>query len=419
MKRILLLLACLSWHTITYAQVDTTQRVVSGRQNSPAQQQKPYVILISADGFRYDYADKYQATNLLKLREQGVQAASMLPAFPSKTFPNHYTIVTGLYPAHHGLINNYFYDPQRLESYSMRDRGKVEDGTWYGGTPLWVLAEQQQMLAASFFWVGSEAPIQGVFPTYHYQYNEQFSIEKRIQTVIDWLNLPEERRPHLITFYLPEVDHAGHRYGPDAPETARAVKELDESIKQLTEAVAETGLPVNYVFVSDHGMIQLDTENTLPMPAAIDTAKFMVSGPGMIMELHAKDKSAIKSTYKKLKKEAKGYQVYKRSNMPKHLRYGAKDDTFNRVGDILLLTDAPKVFHFSSRKPAPGSHGYDATKVKEMHATFYAWGPAFKNGVKLSSFENVEVYPLIAELLGLKYSHKVDGKGKLVKELLK
>ncbi|MHC2992511.1 phosphodiesterase [Pontibacter sp. HJ8] len=419
MKRFLFFAAFLFWNGLSYAQVDTTQRVIQDRHNSTEQQQKPYVILISADGFRYDYADKYQAKNLLALRQKGVQAESMIPSFPTKTFPNHYTIVTGLYPAHHGLVNNNFYDPQRKEHYSMRDRSKVEDGSWYGGTPLWVLAEQQQMLSASFFWVGSEAPIQGILPTYHYQYNEQIPMEKRIQTVVDWLNLQEDRRPHLITFYMPEVDHAGHRFGPDAPETRQAVQELDAHIRQLTDAVATTGLPVNFVFVSDHGMIEIDTKDTYPLPAAIDTAKFMVSGPGMLVELHAKDKSAIKSTYKKLKKEAKGYQVYKKSNVPKHLHYGKKDDRYRRIGDMLLLTDAPKIFHFSTRPPSPGTHGYDATKVKAMHATFYAWGPAFRQGVTIPSFENIDIYPLVTELLGLRYNHKIDGKKKLVREVIK
>ncbi|SIQ96220.1 alkaline phosphatase family protein [Pontibacter lucknowensis] len=418
MKKISVLLVYLLWHGLAFAQVDTVQRVIHDRYNSPAQQEKPYVILISADGFRYDYADKFDAKFLKSKRSEGVEATSMLPAFPSKTFPNHYSIVTGLYPASHGLINNYFYDPQRKEHYSMRDRSKVEDGSWYGGTPLWVLAEQQQMVAASFFWVGSEAPVQGILPTYHYQYSEVMPIERRIQTVVDWLSLPAEKRPHLITFYLPEVDHAGHRYGPDAPQTKEAVLELDKHMQRLTEAVAKTGLPVNYVFVSDHGMLAVDTQNTLPMPAAIDTAKFMVSGGGMVVELHAKDKKAVKPTYRKLKKEAKEYQVYKKSNMPKHLHYGAKHDKYGRVGDILLLSDAPKVFHFSSRPPSPGQHGYDATQVKEMHATFYAWGPAFKQGVKVDTFENVDVYPLIAEILGLPYQHKIDGSRHLVEKVL-
>ncbi|WP_162053060.1 alkaline phosphatase family protein [Pontibacter pamirensis] len=418
MKKYLLLLCILTEVATASAQVDITQKVIPNRQNSPEQQQKPYVIMISADGFRYDYADKYQAENLLTLREQGVQAESMLPSFPSKTFPNHYTLVTGMYPATHGLINNYFYDPQRRESYSMRERHKVEDGSWYGGVPLWVLAEQQQMLSASFYWVGSEAPIQGVLPTYHYEYNEAIPFNERVQVVLDWLNLPEAERPHLITFYMPEVDHAGHSYGPDAPETRAAVKELDENIKKLTDAVATTGLPVNYIFVSDHGMTQIDTENTLLLPAAVDTAKFQVSGGGMVVELHAKDESAIKSTYRKLKQEAKDYKVYRKTNMPAHLQYGAKDDAYNRVGDILLLTEAPKVFHFSTRKPAPGAHGYDPVSVKDMHATFYAWGPAFKKGERVASFRNIHVYPVVAEILGLKYNHKIDGKKKLAKEIL-
>lgn len=422
MKRYLVLLSFLMWATAAFAQVDTTQKVVPGRRNSLEQQQKPYVILISVDGFRYDYADKYGAKNIQALREQGVQAASMIPAFPSKTFPNHYSIVTGMYPATHGLINNYFYDPQRKEAYSMADRKKVEDGSWYGGVPLWVLAEQQQMLSASFYWVGSEAPIKGIRPTYYYQYNEQIPFKSRVQTVVDWLKLPAEERPHLITFYMSEVDHAGHRFGPDAPETEKAVQELDEQIKQLTDAVATTGLPVNFILVSDHGMTQIDTENTLDLPTVVDTAKFMVSGGGMVVELHAKnkkDKKTIKSTYKQLKKQAENYSVYTRNSLPNYLHYGAKDDVYNRVGDILLLSDWPKVFHFSSRSPSPGTHGFDPYKVKDMHATFYAWGPAFKQGEEIPSFKNVHVYPLVTEILGLPYNHKIDGDMTLVKEVLK
>ncbi|WP_161891233.1 alkaline phosphatase family protein [Pontibacter russatus] len=419
MKRPLLLLYFLVLAATAFAQTDTTQQIVPGRRNSPAQQQKPYVILISADGFRYDYADKYEAKNLQALRAQGVAAASMVPSFPSKTFPNHYTLVTGMYPATHGLINNHFYDPQRKEYYTMRERSKVEDGSWYGGVPLWVLAEQQQMLTASYYWVGSEAPIKGIRPTYYYLYNEDAAFEDRVETVVDWLQLPEEKRPHLITFYLPEVDHAGHDFGPDAPETKTAVQQLDANILKLTEAVATTGLPVNFIFVSDHGMTQIDTENTLPLPAAVDTAKFIVSGGGMVVELHAKDRNAIKSTYRKLKKEAEGYKVYRKQNMPRHLHYGAKADAFHRIGDILLLTEAPLVFNFSARPPAPGAHGYDPAEVKDMHATFYAWGPAFRKGIRITAYQNIHIYPLVAEILGLPYTHKIDGKKELAAEVLK
>ncbi|WP_242919196.1 ectonucleotide pyrophosphatase/phosphodiesterase [Pontibacter liquoris] len=418
MKRSFFFLYFLASAFTALAQADTTQHIIAGRTNSPEQQQKPYVILVSADGFRYDYADKYKAKNLLALRQQGVQAQAMLPSFPSKTFPNHYTLVTGLYPAHHGLINNKFYDGKRHEFYTVGDRSKVEDGSWYGGVPLWVLAEQQQMLTASFFWVGSEAPIKGIHPTYYYTYNEAIPLAKRIQTVENWLRLPEEKRPHLITFYMPEVDHAGHNYGPDAPETERAVQLADSAMQLLTSAVARTGLPVNIVFVSDHGMTQVDTEHTLSLPASIDTSKFILSEGDVTVELFAKNKKDIRPIYRQLKKEALGYKVYLKTNTPRRWHYGAKDDCFGRVGDILLIPEWPKIFHSSPRKPVPGHHGYDPDRVKEMGATFYAWGPAFKKHLVLPPFRNVQVYPLITELLGLEYTHKIDGNKKLVKKVL-
>ncbi|RYZ94228.1 MAG: alkaline phosphatase family protein, partial [Sphingobacteriaceae bacterium] len=139
-----------------FCQVDTTQQIILNRKNSSAQQKKPYVILISADGFRYDYAKKYNTTHLLELANPGVKADYMLPSYPSLTFPNHYAIVTGLTPAHSGLVGNNFYDPARKETYISKNHRNVTDSTWYGGTPLWVLAERQQMLSAANYWVGSD-----------------------------------------------------------------------------------------------------------------------------------------------------------------------------------------------------------------------------------------------------------------------
>ena len=399
------------------AQTDTLQQVMPGRQNAAAQQVKPYVILISADGFRYDYAQKYGATNLLALSSQGVQAASMIPSFPSVTFPNHYTLVTGLYPSHHGLVNNTFYDKQRNDRYSMSAKDKVRDGSWYGGTPLWVLAEQQQMMAASMFWVGSEADVKGIRPSYYYHYTEKIAAEQRIETVINWLKLPEEKRPHLITFYLSEPDHAGHTYGPDAAQTIAAVKEVDATILKLTEAVKATGLPVNFIFLSDHGMTAVDRENPIALPAAIDPDKFIIPTSGTMVDLHAKNKADIMPVYKQLKATEKDYKVYLKKNMPRKYHYRTKDDRMNHIGDILLVPEWPKVF--SQRKPGMGYHGFDPTVVKDMHATFYAWGPAFKNGLKIKSFENVHVYPLITEILGLKQTEKIDGKKKVLKGILK
>lgn len=398
---------------------DTTQKIIAGRTNSPEQQQKPYVIMISADGFRYDYAERYDAKNLLAFSNGGIRAASMIPSYPSLTFPNHYSLVTGLYPSHHGLVNNYFYDRDRKAFYSMRDPKTIRDGSWYGGVPLWVLAEQQQMLTASFYWVGSEADINGIRPTYYFNYNEAIPIDRRIQIVKEWLQLPPDRRPHFITFYFPEVDHSGHNYGPDSPQTEQAVKWLDLSIKKFVDTVNTTGLLVNFIFVSDHGMTRIDTGNTLSMPAAVDTSKFIIPRGSEIVELYAKNKNDIADTYARLMQEANGYKVYLKENMPARLHYGAEDDVFNRIGDIILIPDWPKVFNFSSGKEQPGAHGFDPYLVKDMQATFFAWGPAFKKGVTIPSFQNVHVYPVVTTILDLIFTGKTDGTPTIANEILK
>jgi predicted AlkP superfamily pyrophosphatase or phosphodiesterase len=417
-KRTLLALILIApLFVLAQSQSDTSQHVNSTRKNAPAQQQKPYVILISADGFRYDYAKKYQASHLLALSATGIQAEAMIPSFPSLTFPNHYTLVTGLYPAHHGLVNNSFYDKKRKDRYSMSAKEKVRDGSWYGGTPLWVLAEQQQMIAASSFWVGSEADVKGVRPSYSYDFTEKIPIANRIEAVKEWLQLPEDRRPHLITFYISEPDHSGHTFGPESDQAAAAVKMVDSAVYALTEAVKTTGLPVNFVFVSDHGMTTVDREHPLTIPAIVDPEKFIIPASGTMVSIHAKNPADIKPLYKQLKKEAVDYKVYLKQKMPKKYYYGAKVDRMDRIGDILLIPEWPRVF--SRGKPGIGHHGFDPLKVKDMQATFFAWGPAFKNNMQIRAFKNVNVYPMIAEILGLDVTEKIDGKKKVLQKILK
>ncbi|RYU91228.1 alkaline phosphatase family protein [Mucilaginibacter terrigena] len=399
---------------------DTTQHIIPNRKNSIAQQKKPYVVLISADGFRYDFARRYHAENLIRLGGKGVSAASMIPSYPSVTFPNHYAIVSGLYPSHSGLVNNTFYDRARNDRYAMGNKEKVADGTWYGGAPLWVLAEQQKMLSASFYWVASEAEIQGIKPTYYYVYNEKIDINNRIATVVNWLKLPPAERPHLITFYLPQVDHAAHLYGPESPETEHEVHFVDSAVNELQKAVKTTGLDVNFIFVSDHGMAKVDNQNPIGIPAAIDTSKFVISGDGILVELYAKNKQDIQGTYNALKTEADGYDVYLKTNVPAHLHYGTTDDWHNRIGDILLVPRFPQIFKLWSngKKINPGWHGYDPSVVKEMQASFYAWGPAFKKRLIVPAFKNVSVFNLISEILGIKHNGKIDGTDELARKIL-
>jgi predicted AlkP superfamily pyrophosphatase or phosphodiesterase len=407
----------LCWNFFTCVAQDTIQHIVPNRINHRNQQQKPYVILISADGFRADFKDKFHAKNLIKLSENGVAADYMLSSFPSLTFPNHYSIVTGLYPSHHGLVDNSFYDTQRKENYSMGNKKAVADGSWYGGTPLWVLAEQQQMLSASFYWVASESDIQGTLPTYYYNYNEKIDIDTRIKTVKNWLQLPEEKRPHIITFYFPEVDHEAHTYGPDTKQTEDAVHFVDKSIGKLVETVDSLQLPVNFVFVSDHGMTTVEYEHPMLLPASIDPEKFIIPRGDALLHLYAKDPKDILPTYKALKKEAKDFDVYLAKDIPKRWHYGKKEDVFNRIGDLLLVPHLPKVFGITGKATTPGKHGFDPAIV-DMHASFLAWGPAFKKQRKIKAFENVNVYPMIAEILGLKYKHTTDGKIKILEPIL-
>jgi predicted AlkP superfamily pyrophosphatase or phosphodiesterase len=391
---------------------DTTQKVVPGRVNSPGQEKKPYVIFISADGFRYDLADKFHATHLQALRAKGVAAVSMTPSFPSVTFPNHYSLATGLYPAHHGLVDNTFFDPATGKGYRINDRAAVTDSSWYGGTPIWVLAEQQKMLSASFFWVGSEAAVDGVRPTYYYLFNDRIPLETRLKAVKDWLTLPAAQRPHLILFYLSQVDHAEHLYGPGSAEAGAAVHLVDDCVGKMARIVDSLGLPVNFVFVSDHGMEPVDTLHGIYPPAALDTIKFKVTFGETMIHLYSKDRNDIQAEYAALKKEAgapeaSGYEVYLASEIPSRWHYSTSDDRYGRIGDIVLVARAPRVFAVRGRRINPGAHGFD-NALPEMGATFYAWGPAFRQQI-IPAFGNVNVYPLIAHLLGLTISDRIDG----------
>lgn len=415
-----LLLVVIGWLVLVqlHAQ-DTIQHILTNRLNSLEQQQKPYVILISADGFRYDLADSFHATHIQQLRLSGVQAEYMKPSYPSLTFPNHYAIITGMYPAHNGLVDNSFFDENKNQTYTMGNKKAVADSSWYGGTPLWVLAEQQKMLTASFYWVASEAAIQGIRPTYYYNYNEKIGIDERVEVVKKWLELPPEKRPHFITFYLPQVDHAEHTYGVFSQQTKDAVHFVDDAIAKLNKALITLHLPINYIFVSDHGMTDVDVQHTLPLPTVIDTTQFIIPRSDMLLHLYAKNKSAILPTYEALKAQAKDYDVYLASQIPERWHYNAANDYFNRVGDILLVPKFPKVFNLTNRKITPGKHGYD-NDMPDMRASFYAWGPIFKQHYTIRGFENVHVFPLIANILGLHYqSDAIDGQFKVLAPILK
>jgi predicted AlkP superfamily pyrophosphatase or phosphodiesterase len=317
------------------------------------------------------------------------------------------------------LVDNNFYDRNKGTVYSMSNKRQVADSSWYGGKPLWVLAEEQGMLAASFYWVASESAIQGKRPTYYYNYNDKIPIDTRIQVVAEWLRLPEERRPHFITFYFPEVDYAGHVFGPDAEETGKAVQWVDAAIGKLDSVARASGLPVSFVFVSDHGMTKIDPGKVMRLPNCIDTAQFIVPYGNATVHLYAKNEAAILQQYELLKKEKGYFQVYLKKDIPDHWKYSAADDRYNRIGDILLVAEPPAIFNPSGNPMSPGKHGYD-NRHPDMHASFMAWGPAFKQMKVVDGFSNVHIYPMIARILELTYSRQeIDGKYRILRRIVR
>ena len=382
--------------------------------NAVAQQSKPYVVLVSLDGFRFDYAQRYGAKHLLALAARGASAPDgMIPAFPSLTFPNHYSIVTGLYPDHHGIVANSFYDPARKEKYSYTDPKTNADGSWYGGTPLWVLAEQQGMRAASFFWPGSEAEIQGKRPSYYMRYDDKFPDEMRVDQVLAWLRLSPAQRPHFITLYYSNVDHAGHSFGPDAPETGDAVRHVDEMIGRLADGLATLGLAVDLIVVSDHGM-ETAQGGWVAFDKWADLSQFETAGS----LLYAKSEADAEKVYNALAGVSDKFKVYRRADLPKNLHF----DSNLREGDPVVIPTGP--FYITahlpgnSMTPTRGTHGYDPGAMQSMKAIFYAAGPDIRAGVNVKSFENINLYPFIADILGLR-TGPVDGQLSAIQGVLK
>jgi alkaline phosphatase D len=375
--------------------------------NAPSQQDKPYVLLISLDGFRYDYAERDHATNLLALGESGVRAKALIPSFPTTTFPNHYTILTGLYPPHHGIVDNSFWDPARHAGFKSSDSASTTEGSWWGGTPLSVLAEQQGMRAAAFFWPGSDAEIQHTRPTYFYKYDGKIPNEQRVAQVVEWLKLPKAERPHFITLYFSDVDHEGHQFGPDAPQTHEAVRAVDAVLGKLFGAVRALNVPIDIFVVSDHGMAAVTGDIDVSKLANLDGVETTPNSTDF--KFYSSDPKRIDRLYAELHGRDPRLEVYRRGEIPERLHYSDNP----RIGDLVALATEPVVLHLA---PKPGQtepngmHGYDVARMPEMRGIFFAAGPDLKAGLTVEEFQNIHIYPLIAHILGLKVPSEIDGQ---------
>ena len=369
-----------------------------GAPNDAHAMKQHYVVLVSLDGFRYDYPEEHGATNLLALAAGGARAMQgMLPSYPSLTFPNHYTLVTGLYPEHHGIVRNSFYDPGRKQVYKYQDAATNTDGTWYGGVPLWSLAEQQGMRAATFMWPGSESLIADERPDSYAKFEDQLDGHVGLDQIDTWLKLPADQRPHLITFYMPTTDHIGHWYGPDSAEETTAVHQMDALMGELRKRLDATGLPIDLVVLADHGMVRADPEwiNLDELSPTLNTAKMQDAA------IYPADEAEAAKIYGELKAaNDPRISVYRRADMPPALH--SRDNP--RIGDPVIVPNGAYLIHqhATTATTNPGEHGYDPAKISAMKAIFIANGPDIRSGVTLPVFPNVDIYSFIARLLDLK-----------------
>ena len=375
-----------------------------------------YVVVVSFDGFRWDYQDLYETPNFDLLEKAGTKADYLISSFPTKTFPNHYTLATGLYPDHHGIINNSFYAPELDRICRIGDVSMVRNPDSYFGEPIWVTAEQQGVKSASYFWVGSEADIMGLYPSYWYAYNESVPYMSRVDQVIKWLKKPLSERPGLIFLYFDEPDGIAHRYGPEHEETGEVISYLDSVLGYLRSEIAdlEYGDLVNLIVLSDHGMGPVSPDKYVNLTEHIRehwTRSIIGGNPVYLIEPAEGCADSITGILDPLE----GVSAWQKEDIPGHLHYGSS----SRFPGIVVVADS---LWSIGTNPDPsgysgGAHGYD-NAFTDMNTIFFAEGPAFKENYSSVPFSNVEVYGLIAEILGLEPA-VTDGNLENVRHILR
>ena len=374
----------------------------------------PYLVILSMDGFRWDYTNLYHTPNLDSLANVGTKAESLMSCFPSKTFPNHYSIVTGLYPEHHGIVFNSFHDPV-LGDFKLSDRKAVMNPAFYLGEPIWVTAEKQHIRTASFYWPGSEAPIEGIYPNIWKKYDASVSYEARIDSVVGWLKRPVKERPHLVLWYFDEPDGVGHHYGPDSEQARMMVEHLDSLVGVFCRKIniLDIADSINLVFTSDHGMESISSKRTISVDELVNPAwvkEIEWSNPVLLIQPINGCKDSLLTVLKK----QEHMQVYTKNTMPDQFHY----NNSKRIFDLVCVADSSwSIYWKSDDYSNGGTHGYDPAN-KDMHAIFYASGPAFRKNSIQPTFQNIHLYSLFAQILGLKPA-KTDGDLSEIRKMLK
>lgn len=374
------------------------------RHRAPTPEAERPLILVSIDGFHPDYLDRGLTPTLQRLADEGVRARWMVPSFPSKTFPNHYTIVTGLTPDHHGIVENTMVDPV-LGRFELKNRQAVQDARWWEGEPIWVTAQRQGLRSATLFWPGSEAAIDGMRPDDWLPFDAAMSDEARVDQVLEWLARDRRQRPDFITLYFNRVDKIGHAYGPDSDELNTALAAVDSALTRLIRGLETQGLAdrANLVIVSDHGMAELLPDRILVLEDMIDPAWVKIVALAEIASFEPRPGFEARAEAALLRSRD-GIDCYRKSDMPARWRYGRHP----RVPAIVCqLHEGWQITRRESFNPwrstgtaGRGSHGFDP-EAPSMRALFVAHGPAFKDGLLVEPFWNVHVYPLLARLLAI------------------
>jgi predicted AlkP superfamily pyrophosphatase or phosphodiesterase len=364
------------------------------------------VILVSLDGWRWDYHTKARVENLRSLMERGVHAAGIIPSFPTKTFPNHYTLVTGLYPGHHGVIANSMRDPRSGRLFTMSKREEVASPLWWGGEPIWITLQRAGGRAAPMFWPGSEAPIKGERPTYWTPYEHRMANEARVDAVLKLLDLPPPERPSFLTLYFSDVDGAGHDNGPSSSELLRALEQVDNALGRLLRGLELRGLQdqVNLVVTSDHGMAETSRQRVVFIDDYVTAAdgELVDLNPMVMMWPRA---GREESGYRKLAAAHPRLTVYRKAETPERWHYRDHERVPPIVGvadegwSVMRRASVIDAFARSIRRVG-GNHGYDP-EVQSMQGVFVAAGPAFKVRAVVPAFENVHVHNLLCLVLGI------------------
>jgi predicted AlkP superfamily pyrophosphatase or phosphodiesterase len=392
------------------------------RGTAPAPPERPIVILISIDGFRWDYLDRFTPAALTRLAAGGVVADGLIPEFPSKTFPNHYSIVTGLRPANHGIISNNIRDRSIPGTFSLSNREAKADPRWWGGEPIWNTVEKQGLKAGAMFWPGSEAVINGRQASYWTPFDDGMPNRARVDQVLTWLKLPPGQQPAFLTLYFSDVDSAGHDYGPDSRAVQDAVERIDREIAALTSGVTTAGLAdrVHYVIVSDHGMAPLSTDRVILLDDYIDVGAADIVDWSPVLALTPKDGN-VDAMYAALRDKHPALAVYRSHELPAefglagHPRLPAIVGIAQDGWQIATRRDTAR-WRSGERAPPQGNHGYDG-RLPSMHGLFIANGPRIRRGLRVGPFENIHVYELMCALLRLP-AEKNDGDPSVTRGML-